>query len=430
MNVAPALEPHLRPIGDLILLPGNPRVGDVPAIAESLERFGQQKPIVVDADGVILAGNHTYQAAVLLEWTHVAAVTSGLEGGERAGFALAYNRLSDLANYDDEALIAMLSEVAGTDLYDADLLSAEDIDRLLVGTGYEADNVIDVLDSLTADDRAAARAAELAVGKAQRKAERRDLPIEIFFSSMAGGPEMIMAANCGWGLGVLTRSEGTPERLMTRYPQIGRIGFMDNDWHDYDHDKHLWILRKYNPVYATTRDLVTKEQAKAAGVVWYSLEETLEHARQVAAAGVDNVIMIPKYTACLDALPESIGGKRVVLGYSVQSSYGGTEIPIEAFRGRPIHLLGGSWTNQRAYLDLMGEDVVSLDNNHILKSAKFGVYCLGDGTRGEISNLLPDAISIPFYPALAISLASIATTVRLEYGSPLNTPLTGGEEEE
>lgn len=36
-------------------LPGNPRRGDVDAVAASLQRFGQRKPIVVDADGVIRA---------------------------------------------------------------------------------------------------------------------------------------------------------------------------------------------------------------------------------------------------------------------------------------------------------------------------------------------------------------------------------------
>ncbi len=35
------LRPHLVPLRDLSLFPGNPRRGDTDAIAESLERFGQ-----------------------------------------------------------------------------------------------------------------------------------------------------------------------------------------------------------------------------------------------------------------------------------------------------------------------------------------------------------------------------------------------------
>lgn len=120
----------LRPVEDLVLLPGNPRQGDVPAIAQSLERFGQLKPIVVDDDGVILAGNHTYRAAVSLDWTHVAAVTAKqLEGSEKTAFALADNRLSDLATYDDEALLAMLEEV-GDDRLEGTGFDPEDARRL------------------------------------------------------------------------------------------------------------------------------------------------------------------------------------------------------------------------------------------------------------------------------------------------------------
>lgn len=66
MKIAKSLESHLRPIEELILLPGNPRQGDIGAISESLARFGQLKPVVVDDQGVILAGNHTYLAAKAL----------------------------------------------------------------------------------------------------------------------------------------------------------------------------------------------------------------------------------------------------------------------------------------------------------------------------------------------------------------------------
>ena len=103
MNIAASLSSNLVDIDTLVLLPGNPRQGDIEAIAASLERFGQQKPIVVDKTGVIIAGNHTYQAAVLLGWEQVAAVTTDLDGADRAGFSLADNRLSDLATYDTDA---------------------------------------------------------------------------------------------------------------------------------------------------------------------------------------------------------------------------------------------------------------------------------------------------------------------------------------
>lgn len=68
------LLPLATPIGQLRLLEGNPRVGDVDAVAASLARFGQRKPVVAKADGTVIAGNHTLQAARRLGWSHIAVV--------------------------------------------------------------------------------------------------------------------------------------------------------------------------------------------------------------------------------------------------------------------------------------------------------------------------------------------------------------------
>ena len=43
------------------------------AIKASLRKFGQQKPIVVDAKCIVLAGNGTLTAAKELGWTEVVA---------------------------------------------------------------------------------------------------------------------------------------------------------------------------------------------------------------------------------------------------------------------------------------------------------------------------------------------------------------------
>ena len=95
-GIAADLEPLARPVADLRLLVGNPRVGDVHAVSKSLKRFGQRKPIVVDADGVVIAGNHTLQAAQRLGWTHVAAVTVSDDATTAKAYALADNRTANL----------------------------------------------------------------------------------------------------------------------------------------------------------------------------------------------------------------------------------------------------------------------------------------------------------------------------------------------
>lgn len=74
------------------------------AIAASLRRFGQQKPIVVDSKGVVRAGNGTLAAAKLLGWDHIDLVRSDLPPSELAAFAIADNRTAELAEWDTEIL--------------------------------------------------------------------------------------------------------------------------------------------------------------------------------------------------------------------------------------------------------------------------------------------------------------------------------------
>ncbi len=74
------------------------------AIQASLTKFGQQKPIVVDAKGVVVAGNGTLEAARALGWTEIDVVRSDLHGAEAVAYAIADNRTAELAEWDFEAL--------------------------------------------------------------------------------------------------------------------------------------------------------------------------------------------------------------------------------------------------------------------------------------------------------------------------------------
>jgi len=72
------------------------------AIKGSLRKFGQQKPIVVDAKGIVLAGNGTLRAARELGWSTVNVVRTELTGTEATAFAIADNRSAELAEWDDK----------------------------------------------------------------------------------------------------------------------------------------------------------------------------------------------------------------------------------------------------------------------------------------------------------------------------------------
>lgn len=117
-------------ISDLSLDPANVRKHDrknLDAIKASLRKFGQQKPIVVDAKGIVIAGNGTMTAAQELGWTEIAAVRTELVGVDATAFAIADNRSAELAEWDDK-----LTEV---------LKSLQDADVNLEQLGFTSDDV-------------------------------------------------------------------------------------------------------------------------------------------------------------------------------------------------------------------------------------------------------------------------------------------------
>ena len=98
--------------------PDNARLHDdrnIRAIAGSLEKFGQQKPIVVDGDYRVIAGNGTVSAAQSLGWKKIKAVKTELTGDEARAFALADNRTAELAEWDDRILKVQLGELLKVD---------------------------------------------------------------------------------------------------------------------------------------------------------------------------------------------------------------------------------------------------------------------------------------------------------------------------
>ena len=96
------------------------------AIKASLARFGQQKPIVVNQDGVVIAGNGTLMAARALGWQTIKAVRTNLASSEATAFAIADNRTAELAEWDDAALQQQLAAIA---IDDEELLAATGFDE-------------------------------------------------------------------------------------------------------------------------------------------------------------------------------------------------------------------------------------------------------------------------------------------------------------
>lgn len=125
------------PIGSVQPHPRNEDIheGDVGAISESLKANSQYRPIVVSKKtGNIVAGNHTWKAAVALGWEEIAATFVNASPEQELRILIADNRTAQLAVNHDEALSRLLTEIAESD-------------GGLAGTGWDGDD----LDALLAD---------------------------------------------------------------------------------------------------------------------------------------------------------------------------------------------------------------------------------------------------------------------------------------
>lgn len=95
----------------------NPRHNDgaVDAVAESIKQFGFKVPIVIDKDGVIIAGHTRRKAAEKLGLETVPCIVADdLTPEQIKAFRLADNKTGELASWDFEKLeeeLAALSEV-------------------------------------------------------------------------------------------------------------------------------------------------------------------------------------------------------------------------------------------------------------------------------------------------------------------------------
>ena len=127
-------------------------------IQKSLTQFGQRKPIVVWKDTVI-AGNGTLQAALALGWTdiEITRVPDDWTKDQITAYAVADNRTSDLASWDEEVLLDILADLDGYDLLAASGFTDDEIDDLRAIVEEAEPDVThptNVTDSLTISDLA------------------------------------------------------------------------------------------------------------------------------------------------------------------------------------------------------------------------------------------------------------------------------------
>jgi ParB-like chromosome segregation protein Spo0J len=129
------------PLDRIVRYANNPRKNDaaVEKTAASIKRFGWRQPIVVDKEGVIVAGDTRFMAARLLQLAGAPVhVADDLTDDEARAYRLADNRTNEEAEWDDlRASEEMrLLESANFDLSGTGF-DSEEIEKLL-GDGKDA----------------------------------------------------------------------------------------------------------------------------------------------------------------------------------------------------------------------------------------------------------------------------------------------------
>lgn len=106
---------------ELIPYENNPRNNDgaVDAVAASIKEFGFKVPIVIDANGVIVAGHTRLKAAKKLGLETVPCIIADdLSEEQIKAFRLADNKAAELAEWDEELLNAELEKIAEINMSD------------------------------------------------------------------------------------------------------------------------------------------------------------------------------------------------------------------------------------------------------------------------------------------------------------------------
>jgi DNA modification methylase len=119
-----------RRIEELKPDPNNPRLhsrSQIQHLARNIKAFGFNVPILIDGDSNVIAGHGRLLACRELGWSEMPTLClEHLTPAQARAFAIADNRLSELATWDDQLLAEQLKE-----------LSVVDLDFSLELTGFE-----------------------------------------------------------------------------------------------------------------------------------------------------------------------------------------------------------------------------------------------------------------------------------------------------
>ncbi|MBU3888570.1 DNA methyltransferase [Methylosinus sp. KRF6] len=136
---------EFRPIASLRPFTKNARTHSkkqLRLIGDSIKAFGFTNPVLIDENGVILAGHGRVEAAKSLGFESVPAmILSGMSEAQKRAYVLADNRIAEKAGWDRELLASELGVLV-------DLLPMIDLDVSI--TGFEIGEIDMLLEDFTA----------------------------------------------------------------------------------------------------------------------------------------------------------------------------------------------------------------------------------------------------------------------------------------
>lgn len=136
---------RMRPVAGLTAYARNARAHpdkQVRQLARSIETFGFNCPILVDAQDTVIAGHGRLLAAQALGWTEVPTLAlEHLTPAQVQAYRIADNRLTDLSEWDDQLLAQELQQ-----------LQAAELDFDLTTIGFDLPEIDFRIQSLAMDD--------------------------------------------------------------------------------------------------------------------------------------------------------------------------------------------------------------------------------------------------------------------------------------
>lgn len=113
----------------------NPRINEhvIQQVAISIQQFGFINPIVVQkSSNKIIAGNTRYKAGLKLNLPKVPVIYVDLDDDKATAYAIADNKLGELALWDDDLLKELILEIQDSDI-DIEVLGFDE---------YELDSIL------------------------------------------------------------------------------------------------------------------------------------------------------------------------------------------------------------------------------------------------------------------------------------------------